>query len=177
MASVPKKRSALHHVHLARLARMVDESGWQLPAVYTTVDQEVEAVRKGAGLTDTSPLGKIDLRGPDTLAFLKSLFASGVPDPVGTMDRLPNGEMTGFGGGLCARLSGDQFYLVTPAAGLDSDLAALTGALARHPGDASCGPSPQLHRGQAHERENEGHNPETYDHLGLFPADQFEVVV
>ncbi len=129
MPSIQTKRSALHHVHLARHARMADESGWQLPAAYTAVEQEVEAVRKGVGLCDTSPLGKLDLRGADAHAFLKSVYAYGVPEAVGAMDRLMGEGGTALGEGLCARLAEDHFYLITRAVVLDAARTALNGKL------------------------------------------------
>src|SRR6476620_4010150 len=37
--------------------------------------------------------------------------------------------------------------------------------------------SSQLHRGEAQQREDEGHDPETDHHLGFLPAAELEVVV
>ncbi len=135
MPSVMVKHSALHHIHLAHHARMADESGWQLPATYTAVEQEVESVRKGVGLCDTSPLGKLDLRGADAQAFLKSVYAYGVPEAVGAMDRLMGEGGTALGEGLCARLAGDHFYLITRAVVLDAARTALNGKLKGHSGE------------------------------------------
>lgn len=133
MPSSPAKTSALHHAHRARRARMADEAGWQLPAAFAAVDQEVEAVRRGVGLCDTSPLGKLDLRGADTLAFLKSLHTYGVPETIGAMDRVLGGE--GAAEGLCARLAGDHFYLVTRAIVLDAARATLNKRLRDYSGE------------------------------------------
>jgi sarcosine oxidase subunit alpha len=103
---------------------MADEAGWQLPAAYTSAEQELDAVRRGAGLCDTSPLGKLDVRG-DALAFLKEAYPSGVPEAVGAMGRVtgPSGES------LCGRLAGDHFYLVTSAASSDAIQKGLNGKL------------------------------------------------
>ena len=53
----------MHHLHLELGAKMVEAGGWQRPAVYTTVDEEVERLRGAAGITDVSPDGKISLQG------------------------------------------------------------------------------------------------------------------
>ncbi|MBI2951377.1 hypothetical protein HYY27_04740 [bacterium] len=130
MPSTPTKLSALHHLHLARRARMTDEAGWQLPAAYTSVEQEVEAAHKGVGLCDTSPLGKLDIRGTDAFAFLKDAYTYGVPEAVGAMDRvLGGGGMAAAGEGLCARLAGDHFCLITGATALDAVQKSLAGKL------------------------------------------------
>jgi len=131
MPSVPTKLSALHHVHLARRARMIDEAGWQLPAAYTSAEEEVETVRKGVGLCDTSPLGKLDVRGADAFAFLKSAYGAGVPEAVGAMGRVAGSP----GESLCARLAGDHFYLITPAAASDAAHKGLNGRLKEHQGE------------------------------------------
>ncbi|MSS71848.1 MAG: hypothetical protein EXS64_10205 [Candidatus Latescibacteria bacterium] len=130
MPATPIKQSALHHLHLAGRARMADEAGWQLPAAYTSVDQELEAVRRGVGLCDTSPLGKLDLRG-DALAFLQEVYPSGVPEVIGAMGRVtgPSGES------LCSRLAGDQFYLITGAASSDAVQKGLNGKLKGREGE------------------------------------------
>lgn len=133
MPSTPTKLSALHHLHLARRARMADEAGWQLPAVYTSAEREVSAVRKGVGLCDTSPLGKLDVRGVDAFAFLKEVYAYGVPEAIGAMDRVAGEEP--LGEGLCGRLAGDHFYLITGAAASDAVQKGLTGKLKGREGE------------------------------------------
>ena len=63
--------TAMHHMHVELGAQMVEEDGWQRPAVYSTIEEEVELLRDAAGISDISPDGKISLQG------------SGVGDMVG----------------------------------------------------------------------------------------------
>jgi glycine cleavage system aminomethyltransferase T/NADPH-dependent 2,4-dienoyl-CoA reductase/sulfur reductase-like enzyme len=42
----------------------------------TTVTREVQGVRSGVGICDVSTLGKIDLQGPDAVAFLERVYAN-----------------------------------------------------------------------------------------------------
>jgi len=56
-------RTPLHHWHVAHGARIADRDGWKIPFSYSSVDQEVAAVRAGLGLVDVSAFAKISFRG------------------------------------------------------------------------------------------------------------------
>ena len=53
---------------------MVEDNGWQRPARYTTVDDEVDSLTTGAGICDISPVGKLRLQGEDIDTHLAPLF-------------------------------------------------------------------------------------------------------
>jgi aminomethyltransferase len=53
--------------------RMVDFAGWLLPMQFTSVLEEHQAVRTGAGLFDVSHMGEIEVRGPGALALVQRL--------------------------------------------------------------------------------------------------------
>ena len=80
----PLRRLPAHESHLALGARLEDYGGWQRPACYPrygereaeTVTREVHAVRRAAGLLDYSPLGKLEVRGPDARAFLNTIYVN-----------------------------------------------------------------------------------------------------
>lgn len=65
-------------------AQMEDYGGWQRPAFYPgpgedeaqTLRREVLAVRNHVGIADYSPLGKIEVSGPDALTFLNSVVVT-----------------------------------------------------------------------------------------------------
>ena len=107
----------MHHLHLELGAKMVEAGGWQRPAVYTTVDEEVERLRGAAGITDVSPDGKISLQGIGVGGMVGGAFAearpmenmysgkcafvaaSGKPDgPPVLLARLASDEMVAFTG-------------------------------------------------------------------------------
>ena len=67
--------TAMHHLHLELGAKMVETGGWQRPAVYTTVDEEVERLRSAAGLTDISPDGKFSFQGSGVVGMAGGVFA------------------------------------------------------------------------------------------------------
>ena len=70
MADAPLiRRSALHAFHLAE-ASLTEDHGWQCADSYGAVDAEVQAVREQVGLSDISPLAKLDMQGNDIFAAL-----------------------------------------------------------------------------------------------------------
>ena len=90
----PSRRTTLHAVQAAAGAMFEDYGGWQRAAAFPrqgesradAIHREIKLVRGGVGLFDASPLGKIELSGPDALDFadrfyinnLKSLTAGRV---------------------------------------------------------------------------------------------------
>jgi len=56
-------RSPVHHHHVARGARFVRESRWDLPAGYAAIDAERRIIRDGLAIADITARGKADLRG------------------------------------------------------------------------------------------------------------------
>jgi len=60
-----------------------DYGSWKRPACYgpdrdAAIAREVLAVRQSVGLFDGSPLGKIEVRGPDAAAFLDRIYVNNV---------------------------------------------------------------------------------------------------
>src|SRR5580692_7427317 len=58
------KHTALHPIHRAAGAKMVDFGGWDMPVQYSGIIDEHQAVRKAVGLFDVSHMGEIEIRGP-----------------------------------------------------------------------------------------------------------------
>jgi sarcosine oxidase, subunit alpha len=78
----PRRLLPMHEWHLAHGALMQDFGRWQRPVAYLrngerrdqAIAREARAVRTTAGLFDASPLGKIEIQGPDALAFLDRFY-------------------------------------------------------------------------------------------------------
>ncbi|HKU16003.1 MAG TPA: 2Fe-2S iron-sulfur cluster-binding protein [Steroidobacteraceae bacterium] len=78
----PARLLPLHDWHMAHGALMQDFGEWKRPAAYLrdgesrdeAVTREARAVRTAAGLLDYSPLGKIEVHGPDALEFLNRFY-------------------------------------------------------------------------------------------------------
>jgi len=77
----PRLEMPAHSWHVAHGAHMED-MGWQRPECYlragedmaAAVQREVLAARQGVGMFDGSPLGKIEVKGPDAAKFLNRLY-------------------------------------------------------------------------------------------------------
>lgn len=70
----PFKLTALHHQHLRLGATMIDHVGWQRPAHYTCMEEELQQIRTTGGICDTSPAGKFYIQGDDVGALLENVF-------------------------------------------------------------------------------------------------------
>jgi sarcosine oxidase subunit alpha len=123
----PLKRMPGHAWHEAHKPVWEEFGGWQRPAAYAREGESLNAaaerealhVRTHVGLFEASPLGKIELYGPDAAAFLDLMY-------VGTMSTLTVGQARYglllredgilFDDGIVARL-GEQHYWVNTTSG------------------------------------------------------------
>jgi sarcosine oxidase subunit alpha len=120
----PLGHVAAHAAHRQLGAHMEAYGGWLRPAYYPRTNEdehraiarEVLAVRSGAGLFDASPLGKIEVKGPDAAEFLQRMYANDVRGLKAGRCRYglmldENGVV--FDDGVFARLADDHFLVGT----------------------------------------------------------------
>jgi sarcosine oxidase subunit alpha len=126
----PLRRIPGHARHLAAGAVFEDYGGWARPSCYPRAGEshfaaeqrEALTVRTAAGLFEASPLGKIEVTGPDAGRFLDLVYAN-------TMSTLKQGRVR-YGlmlnelgviidDGVVARLAPDRFLVCTSSAGAD----------------------------------------------------------
>ena len=131
----PLKRLPAHAWHAARGALFETFGDWSRPVAYplsgesleAAAQREAGAVRERAGLFDGSPLGKLEVFGPDAAAFLDLMY-------VGTMSNLALGQAR-YGlllnengavvdDGIVARLGPERFWVNTTTAGIERTQAA-----------------------------------------------------
>ena len=72
------KHTPLIDAHRAAQAKLVDFAGWDMPIHYSGVLDEYHAVRTKAGLFDVSHMGRIEVSGPGSLAFLQYVTTNDV---------------------------------------------------------------------------------------------------
>lgn len=80
----PVRRTPLHYWHEQAGAVFEDVGLWRRPRYFPkgaetmdeAVQRECRAARTGAALLDASTLGKIEVHGPDALAFLERMYAT-----------------------------------------------------------------------------------------------------
>ncbi|MES2494733.1 MAG: sarcosine oxidase subunit alpha family protein [Pseudomonadota bacterium] len=125
----PLRRLALHDRHVA-LGGIMEDYGWLRPSAYPrptesrleAEQREARTVRQGVGIFDGSPLGKIEVRGPDAGKLLDFVYASTISTlKVG---KVRYGLMLDERGividdGVCARLGEDHFLVGASSAGAD----------------------------------------------------------
>ncbi|HUS46584.1 MAG TPA: glycine cleavage T C-terminal barrel domain-containing protein [Phycisphaerae bacterium] len=71
-------KTALHGKHVAMGAKMVAAAGWEMPLVFSSVSEEVRAVRSRAGVADVSHGGRIRIRGDGAVDMLERLCTGDV---------------------------------------------------------------------------------------------------
>jgi sarcosine oxidase subunit alpha len=121
--------------HAARGALFEQFGNWVRPAAYplpgetleSAAQREAGIVRKSAGLLDGSPLGKLEIFGPDAAHFLDLMY-------LGTMSNLQAGQAR-YGlllnengivvdDGIVARLGPQHYWVNTTSAGVERTAAA-----------------------------------------------------
>ncbi len=131
----PLKTLPAHEWHAAQGALFETFGNWSRPAAYPRAGESLEAaaqrealaVRERAGLFDGSPLGKLEMFGPDAAHFLDLMY-------VGTMSSLKPGQAR-YGlllnengivvdDGIVARLGPERFWVNTTTAGVERTQAA-----------------------------------------------------
>ena len=126
----PLRHLPAHECHFGAGATLEDYGGWARPAHYRKPGEsaqdaecrEAMAVRNGAGLFEASPLGKIEVTGPDAGKFLDLIYANRVSNLK--TGKIRYGIMLDETGtilddGVVARLGDDRFMVVTSSGGAD----------------------------------------------------------
>jgi len=120
----PKRLTPMHSCHLELNAVFAPLGLWQRPQAYprpgeslhAAAQREALAVRQGAGITDVSTLGKLEIHGPDAAQFLDRLYINNIAGlPLG---RCRYGLMLRedgmiFDDGTATRLEHDRFMVTT----------------------------------------------------------------
>lgn len=115
----------MHAWHIDNGALMEDYGSWKRPACYLqtgerreqAIAREVSQVRERLGLFDGSPLGKVEVRGPDSGTFLDRIYMNSAASLA--VGRARYAVMLNENGivlddGVFARLAPDHFLLSTP---------------------------------------------------------------
>ena len=126
----PLKRMPGHAWHEAHQPLWEEFGGWQRPAAYlqqgesltAAAEREALQVRTHVGLFEASPLGKIEIYGPDAASFLDLMY-------VGTMSTLAIGQARYglllredgviFDDGIVSRLGEHHFWVNTTSGGAE----------------------------------------------------------
>lgn len=116
----PERVSAIHDWHKANSMVPIQAGAWIRPDHYGDPAGEVLNTRQNVGIIDVSPLGKLDLRGPDVPQLLNLLYTN-------KWSKLPlNGVRYGLmcaddgvvlDDGVTGRLGDDHYLMTTTSSG------------------------------------------------------------
>jgi aminomethyltransferase len=70
------QKTSLHEAHLALNAKMAPFAGFDMPLQYTSVKDEVIAVREKCGVFDVSHMGEFFVTGPEAVKFVDHLITN-----------------------------------------------------------------------------------------------------
>ena len=120
------QETPLHDVHPTHGARMVEFGGWHMPVQYGPILEEVETVRKRAGLFDLGHMGRVRVTGKEATAYLDRLntnFCARIPKGSIRYSLLCKEDGFPIDDLLVYREDDDAYYLVVNASNTERDLA------------------------------------------------------
>jgi methylglutamate dehydrogenase subunit C len=123
----PTRRTPLHHWHLQNGARMIEAGPWLRPWYYewagsdvaTAYIGEMRHVRSAVGISDVSSLGKIEIVGPDTGAFLDRVYVNNFSSLAVGKARygvMLNDDGTVLDDGTTSRFGANRYFMTTTTA-------------------------------------------------------------
>ena len=124
----PLRRTPLDRWHAEHGAVFEDFGGWRRPAWYASegksreecIRVEKRAARMAVTLFDGSPLGKIEVRGPDAAVFLNRMYYNNIKTLAvgrGRYGIMLNEHGIIIDDGVCMRLAADHFLVSTTSGG------------------------------------------------------------
>ncbi|MGI8865067.1 MAG: glycine cleavage system aminomethyltransferase GcvT [Solirubrobacteraceae bacterium] len=119
------RQTALHERHRAAGAKLMPFAGWEMPVQYAGIREEHLAVRGEVGVFDVSHMGQVEVRGPQSQAFLQRVLSNDlrlVPEggaQYSVMCREDGGVLDDL---FTYRLGECVFLIVTNAANHEADL-------------------------------------------------------
>lgn len=124
----PLRRTPLDRWHAAHGAVLEDFGGWLRPAWYAgnsrdrddRIWAEKRAARTAVSLFDGSPLGKIEVRGPDAAVFLNRMYYNGMKTLAigrGRYGLMLNEHGIIIDDGVCLRMAENHFLVSTTSGG------------------------------------------------------------
>ena len=120
----PLKKTELYHVHEKLGGKLVPFAGWEMPVRYSSVKEEHQAVRNGAGLFDVAHMGVFEISGPNATSFLDLVFsnyAAWLEDGQSLYGYFLEPDGSVIDDGIIYRVNADDYYLVINASNEEKD--------------------------------------------------------
>jgi len=117
------KRTYLYEEHAKLGAKFTEFGGWEMPVQYSSIIDEHNAVRTGAGVFDTSHMGTFIMFGKDSGDFLNKVTVcdmKNLADKKARYSMILN-EESGIKDDIIVYRFGNEYMLVANAGNLDKD--------------------------------------------------------
>lgn len=118
------KETALTQLHISLGAKMAEFAGYNMPIVYSGINDEHKAVRNSVGVFDVSHMGEFMLKGEKALDLIQMVTtndASKLTDGKIQYSCLPNNEGGIVDDLLVYRWNANEYYLVVNASNIEKD--------------------------------------------------------
>ncbi len=118
------KETALTSLHISLGAKMAEFAGYNMPIVYSSINEEHKAVRNSVGVFDVSHMGEFRLKGEKALDLIQQVTtndASKLTDGKVQYSCMPNDKGGIVDDLLVYRFKADEYYLVVNAGNIDKD--------------------------------------------------------
>jgi aminomethyltransferase len=118
------KETALTQLHIALGAKMVEFAGYNMPVIYTGINEEHKCVREKVGVFDVSHMGEFMLKGPralDLIQLVTTNDASKLTDGKVQYSCMPNDKGGIVDDLLVYRWNENEYYLVVNASNIEKD--------------------------------------------------------
>ena len=118
------KETALTQLHISLGAKMAEFAGYNMPIVYSGINDEHKAVRNSVGVFDVSHMGEFKLKGEKALDLIQMVTtndASKLTDGKIQYSCLPNNEGGIVDDLLVYRWNENEYYLVVNASNIEKD--------------------------------------------------------
>lgn len=118
------KQTALTHLHKELGAKMAEFAGYEMPIVYTSINEEHNTVRNGVGVFDVSHMGEFILKGSESAALIQKVTSNDVyalAPGKAQYSCLPNEEGGIVDDLLVYHLEDGNYMLVVNASNIEKD--------------------------------------------------------
>jgi heterotetrameric sarcosine oxidase gamma subunit len=102
----------MHHQHVDMGAVMEERDGWQMPARFGTVEEELRCLRSDAGLLDISPMTKLNIQGEHAAAFMSAACSDRQLPELGAVSQVTITAVNQSFQVSLARLADDDFLVL-----------------------------------------------------------------
>ncbi|GLR18494.1 glycine cleavage system aminomethyltransferase GcvT [Portibacter lacus] len=118
------KETALTQIHVDLGAKMAEFAGYNMPIVYSSINEEHKAVREDVGIFDVSHMGEFRIKGPHALDLLQKVTSNDVSKLENNQAQyscLPNDKGGIVDDLIVYKIDDEEYFLVVNASNIEKD--------------------------------------------------------